>query len=132
MAKKQTAIVPIERAESKILLIRDRKVILDSDLALLYGVTTSRLNEQVKRNIERFPDDFMFQLTKTEFDIISLLARTPNQVFTRARLLDQVRDDNYPITERVVDYQVTSMRKKLGKAGEYIKTVRGVGYKFET
>jgi len=71
------------------------------------------------------------ELTKTEFDIIALLAKNPNQVFTRARILDQVRDDNYPITERVVDYQVTSIRKKLGKAGDYIKTVRGVGYKFE-
>jgi hypothetical protein len=68
MATKQSAIVLIERAESKILLIRDQKVILDSDLALLYGVTTSRLNEQVRRNIERFPDDFMFLLTKEEFD----------------------------------------------------------------
>jgi two-component system alkaline phosphatase synthesis response regulator PhoP len=71
------------------------------------------------------------ELTKTEFDIIALLARTPNQVFTRARILDHVRDDNYPITERVVDYQVTGIRKKLGKVGDYIKTVRGVGYKFE-
>jgi phage regulator Rha-like protein len=68
MAKKHDAIVLVERAESKILLIRDQKVILDSDLALLYNVTTSRLNEQVKRNIERFPEDFMFQLTKEEFD----------------------------------------------------------------
>jgi two-component system phosphate regulon response regulator PhoB len=71
------------------------------------------------------------ELTKTEFDIIALLARRPNQVFTRARILDHVRDDNYPITERVVDYQVTGIRKKLGKGGDYIKTVRGVGYKFE-
>ena len=71
------------------------------------------------------------ELTKTEFDIIALLAGSPNQVFTRSRILDQVRDDNYPITERVVDYQVTGIRKKLGKAGDYIKTVRGVGYKFE-
>lgn len=71
------------------------------------------------------------ELTKTEFDIIALLAGSPNQVFTRARILDQVRDDNYPITERVVDYQVTGIRKKLGRSGDYIKTVRGVGYKFE-
>ena len=71
------------------------------------------------------------ELTKTEFDIIALLAGRPNQVFTRAGILDHVRDDNYPITERVVDYQVTGLRKKLGKAGDYIKTVRGVGYKFE-
>lgn len=70
-------------------------------------------------------------LTKTEFDIITLLAKKPNQVFTRARILDYVRDDNYPVTERVVDYQVSCLRKKLGKVEDYIKTVRGVGYKFE-
>jgi two-component system alkaline phosphatase synthesis response regulator PhoP len=71
------------------------------------------------------------ELTKTEFDIIALLARRPNQVFTRAGILDHVRDDNYPLTERVVDYQVAGLRKKLGKVGDYIRTVRGVGYKFE-
>ena len=70
-------------------------------------------------------------LTKTEFDIIALLAGRPNQVFTRARILEHVRDDDYPITERVVDYQITGLRKKLGTLGDYIKTVRGVGYKFE-
>ena len=70
-------------------------------------------------------------LTKTEFDIIALLAGRPNQVFTRARILEHVRDDDYPITERVVDYQITGLRKKLGRLGDYIKTVRGVGYKFE-
>ena len=51
---------------SKILLIRDQKVMIDSDLAALYGVTTKRLNEQVKRNIKRFPNHFMFQLTAVE------------------------------------------------------------------
>lgn len=71
------------------------------------------------------------ELTKTEFDIIALLASRPNQVFTRANVLQQVREDDYPITERVVDYQITGIRKKLGKLGNYIKTVRGVGYKFE-
>jgi phage regulator Rha-like protein len=60
------AIVPVERIESLILLIRGHKVMLDSDLAELYGVTTKRLNEQVKRNKERFPADFMFQLTSEE------------------------------------------------------------------
>lgn len=49
-------------------VIRDCQVMLDSDLSALYGVETRRLNEQVKRNIERFPDDFMFQLNKDEFD----------------------------------------------------------------
>lgn len=63
---KTTAIVPIERIESRILLIRAHRVMLDSDLAELYGVTTKRLNEQVKRNKQRFPADFMFQLTSDE------------------------------------------------------------------
>lgn len=76
-------------------------------------------------------DGEKIDLTKTEFDILSLLAGKPNQVFTRARILDHVREDNYSITERVVDYQITGIRKKLGKARKYIRTVRGVGYKFE-
>src|SRR5712691_4567607 len=59
--------IPQERIEKAILLIRGEKVILDSELAMLYGVTTSRLNEQVKRNQERFPVDFAFRLTKQEF-----------------------------------------------------------------
>jgi hypothetical protein len=58
--------VPAERIENAILFIRGEKVILDSDLARLYGVTTKRLNEQVKRNRERFPEDFMFKLTSGE------------------------------------------------------------------
>lgn len=59
-------IIPIERIERSILLIRGEKVMLDADLAVLYGVTTKRLNEQVKRNKHRFPEDFIFQLTENE------------------------------------------------------------------
>jgi hypothetical protein len=59
-------LIPIERIEAKILLIRGQKVMLDRDLAELYGVPTKRLNEQVRRNLKRFPEDFMFQLTKEE------------------------------------------------------------------
>jgi len=59
-------LIPIERIENKIYLIRGQKVMLDFDLAKLYGVLNKRLNEQVKRNIDRFPEDFMFQLTKNE------------------------------------------------------------------
>jgi hypothetical protein len=64
--KKSKSVVPMERIEKSILLIRGQKVILDADLARLYDATTKRLNEQVKRNRERFPEDFMFQLTKEE------------------------------------------------------------------
>ena len=61
-------LIPIERIENRILLIRGRKVLLDRDLAELYGVETKRLVEQVKRNLKRFPSDFMFQLSKEEFE----------------------------------------------------------------
>ena len=62
----QRAIIPIGQIEQQILLIRGQRVMLDADLAGLYGTTTKRLNEQVKRNRGRFPEDFMFQLTKKE------------------------------------------------------------------
>ena len=58
-----SAIVPIERAQDRILLIRGQRVIIDADLAALYGVPTKVLNQQVKRNSNRFPSDFSFRLT---------------------------------------------------------------------
>ena len=61
-------LIPVEIIERKIYLIRSQKVMLDSDLAKLYGVPIKRLNEQVRRNLKRFPVDFMFQLTKEESD----------------------------------------------------------------
>ena len=60
-------ITPVEQIENKIFLIRGQKVMLGSDLATLYGVSAKRLNEQVKRNIERFPADFMFQMDDKEY-----------------------------------------------------------------
>ena len=64
--------IPLERIEKVILLIRGEKVILDSDLAALYGSSTARLNQQVQRNIDRFPRDFMFRLSKAEFESLIL------------------------------------------------------------
>ncbi len=60
--------IPVERISKKIYVIRGKRVMLDIDLADLYGVETRRLNEQVKRNIARFPEDFMFLLTQKEFE----------------------------------------------------------------
>ena len=57
-----------ETIANKIYFIRNQKVMLDRDLAILYGIETKRLKEQVKRNISRFPEDFMFELTKSEFE----------------------------------------------------------------
>ncbi len=67
---KTSSIVPIERIERTIYMIRGQKVMLDRDLAELYGVTTKNLNKAVARNSERFPDDFMFQLTKSELEAL--------------------------------------------------------------
>ena len=67
MNPKKEIIVPIEIITGKIFLIRDQKVMLDRDLAELYGVETKVLKQAVRRNIDRFPKDFMFELTKTEF-----------------------------------------------------------------
>ncbi len=64
--RRSTTIVPTERIERAILLIRGERVMLDADLAAIYGVTTKRLNQQVKRNADRFPPDFMFQLSPAE------------------------------------------------------------------
>ena len=66
MATKKS-IIPVDRIERSILLIRNQKVMLDADLAALYGVETKVLVRAVKRNIEHFPSDFMFQLSKEEF-----------------------------------------------------------------
>jgi len=63
-------LVPVEAIARKIYVIRGHKIMLDSDLADLYGVTTKRLNEQVRRNRDRFPADFMFQLTREENDAL--------------------------------------------------------------
>jgi hypothetical protein len=59
-------LIPTEKIDRSILLIRGQKIMLDADLAIIYGISTSRLNEQVKRNKDRFPDDFMFQLSEDE------------------------------------------------------------------
>ena len=67
MSGKAIDIVPQEIVENRIFFIRDKKVMLDKDLAVLYGVKTGNLNKAVNRNKSRFPEDFMFQLTKEEF-----------------------------------------------------------------
>ena len=78
---KKGSIVPLEGVVSRIFLVRGQKVMLDSDLATLYGVSTKRLNEQVHRNIRRFPSDFMFQLTKGEVEPL----RSQNATLKRGR-----------------------------------------------
>lgn len=89
MAKKSKSIVSasINEIEQAIHVVRGHRVMLDSDLARLYGVTTSALNQAVKRNLERFPEDFAYQLTKREFtDLISQIVTSKSGRGGRTKL----------------------------------------------
>ncbi len=71
------------------------------------------------------------ELTATEFQILRHLAQKPGRVFTRNQIINAVRGENYIVTDRTVDVQITGLRKKLKTAGEYLETIRGVGYRFK-
>jgi two-component system alkaline phosphatase synthesis response regulator PhoP len=70
------------------------------------------------------------ELTNMEFRVLHFLAGRPGWVFSRYQIVEGVRGDNYPVTDRSVDVLIVGLRKKLGSAGDYIETVRGVGYRF--
>ena len=78
--------LPDESIEDTILLIRGQRVILDHDLARLYGVATKALNQAVKRNLDRFPEDFMFQLTKAETEEWETLKCSRSQIVTLKKI----------------------------------------------
>ena len=89
-----TSIQPVEQIENLIITVRGKQVILDRDLARLYGVETKRLNQQVLRNIERFPEDFMFQLSKDEFESLrSQFATSNDSSRSQIATLDADSDD---------------------------------------
>jgi two-component system phosphate regulon response regulator PhoB len=75
--------------------------------------------------------DQPIDLSFTEFQLLSVLARRPGWVFTRSQIVDAVRGSDYPVTDRSVDVQVAGLRKKLGAHGKLIETVRGVGYRLK-
>lgn len=70
-------------------------------------------------------------LTFTEFKVLQLMASQPGRVFTRYQIVDAVHGEDYPVTDRSVDVQIVGLRKKLGDAGRFIETVRGIGYRFK-
>jgi two-component system alkaline phosphatase synthesis response regulator PhoP len=75
-------------------------------------------------------NDEPVDLTFSEFQILYTLARRPGWVYTRYQIVEAVRGEDYPVTDRSVDVQIVGLRKKLGRWGDYIETVRGVGYRF--
>jgi len=70
-------------------------------------------------------------LTATEFRLLNLLARRPGWVFTRTQIVNGVHGEDYPVSDRSVDVQIVSLRRKLGPYGKYVETVRGIGYRFK-
>ena len=92
---------------------------------LINGINIKTRTREVRVNKNLIND-----LTFSEFQILYLLAGHPGWVFTRYQIIDKIRGDNYPVTDRSVDFQIVGLRKKLGDAGKLIKTVRGVGYRF--
>lgn len=99
-------LLPAERIEHHIYFIRGHKIMLDSDLAELYGVTTGNLNLAVRRNLRRFPDDFMFQLTADEME--SLILQTARSNRRGGRLI------SHPSLSSIVGR--TAMPRILGEA----------------
>ncbi len=92
---------------------------------LINGINIKTRSREVRVN-----ENLINDLTFSEFQILYLLAGHPGWVFTRYQIIDKIRGDNYPVTDRSVDFQIVGLRKKLGDAGKLIKTVRGVGYRF--
>lgn len=89
------ALMPKEIIENKIYIIRGQKVMIDKDLALLYDIETKKLNQAAKRNIERFPNDFMFQLTKEEYAFLrSQIVTSKENDFSRSQFATSKKEEN--------------------------------------
>jgi two-component system alkaline phosphatase synthesis response regulator PhoP len=67
----------------------------------------------------------------TEFRLLHLLARKPGWVFTRTQIVNEIHGDDYPVSDRSIDVQIVSLRKKLGGFGSHLETIRGIGYRFK-
>tara|TARA_B100000029_G_scaffold420194_1_gene425969 strand:+ start:1203 stop:1904 length:702 start_codon:yes stop_codon:yes gene_type:complete len=117
----------------KILIARIRSVIrrgrIDEEGVIkdinIFGV------EIKQRSREVYINKTLIEITYTEFQILQLLASHPGWVFTRYQIIDKIRGDNYPVTDRSIDFQIVGLRKKMGESGALIQTIRGVGYRFK-
>ncbi len=123
MTKPFSPRVLVARVEA--LLRRNRSGSETTDVLVIEGITIDRTKHSV--TIDGVPID----LTKSEFRILSLLASHPGWVYTRNQIIEYVHGEQYPVTDRSVDFQIVGLRKKIGNKGALIQTVRGVGYKFK-
>jgi two-component system phosphate regulon response regulator PhoB len=97
----------------------------DREVIVLHDIRIDKARHEVSRAGEPL------KLTLSEFLILDLLARHPDRVFTRNRIIERLRGDDYPVTDRSVDVHMVGLRKKLGPAGRHLETVRGVGYRMK-
>jgi len=116
----------------KVLVARVRRLLRkaaqpadEQDTIEVYDLTIDPSRHEV------WAKDRKVDLTRTEFNILRTLARRPGLVLSRYQIVDLVHGDDYPVTDRAIDVQIVSLRKKLGPCGKYIETVRGVGYRFK-
>ena len=117
----------------RILAARIKAVLRRDMLALPEENSAVRIHNLVVHSGRRevLVDDKPVRLTFTEFGILNALVRRPGWVFTRTQLVDEVRGSEHLVTDRSVDVQIVGLRRKLGTAGAYVETVRGVGYRIQ-
>jgi len=108
-----------------ILRRKDRESVGDSESIKVHDIVIHPGRHEVIANGRAI------NLTPTEFQILHYMARRPGWVFTRNQIIDGIREDNAIVTDRSVDVQIAGLRKKLGQSGQYVETVRGIGYRFK-
>ena len=113
-------------ARIKNVLKRNKRNTYYTNDIILGGITILVKQREVKI------ENQLINLTYTEFQILYLLMSHPGWVFTRYQIINKIREDNYPVTDRSVDFQIVGLRKKLKSKGNLIHTIRGVGYRFQT
>ena len=123
----------ITKPFSSVILLARVKAVLRRGLVSKIDLQRIVINQGIKvdpntRNV--FIDDSKVVLTFTEFQILYLLVSHPGWVFTRYQIIDRIRGEKYPVTDRSVDFQIVGLRKKMGQKGKLIETIRGVGYRF--
>jgi len=114
----------------KILLARIKAVLRRSDENNSDVIKIKELEINADKH-ELLINDSPVELTYTEFKVLHFLASNPERVFTRYQIIDAIKGDEYDVTDRSVDVLIVGLRKKLATASQYIKTVRGVGYRFK-
>ena len=117
---------PVLEARIQSVLRRVKNENIENENVSISGIVISSKKHEVAINGKQIEG-----LTFTEFQILHLLASYPGWVFTRYQIIDKIRGDNYPVTDRSVDFQIVGLRKKMGKKGKLINTIRGVGYRFQ-